>query len=364
MVEFGMCEKGRNKESVRGPQKWLMFRAAKKPSSYHLLSHMPKVYNYVFAPIGNARVSDEMLDCGSFRVQSVRGEALRNIARLMNEHSPALRDTLPYDLEHADEVVFVIKSLQIVEDDSTYDPDSNLGTIEYIPEQYDVFRKERICFNMICREPVFLPIALCADDFPPVRSLAWFWYPDVRDWLFRFHEEQAIQKSTVRPIQKLMTFQSGEFLDRREWLTQALLEYDVGCQFRREFNDRLRDYFSTLEALYTVEKEGIAQNLATRVAMVLAGRDEEYGEVLDRVKNLYNACSSKRHGKQTSNLHEEDLVELREYVRRGILMAFELSKQVKGLGDWQKICKRLLNPRDKQLLQELESIRGGWDAIW
>lgn len=227
---------------------------------------------------------------------------MRNIACLMDEHSDDSRDTLPYDIEEADEVVFVIKSLQIKEDDSTYDPDLEIYMIEYTPEQYDVFRKERICFNLICRESVFLPVVLCADDFPTVRSLAWFWHPDVRDWLFISHEEQVIQKSTVRSIQKLMLFQSGEFLDKREWLTRALSEYDVGCQFLREFNDCLRDYFSALEALYPVENERITQNLATRVAMVLAGNDEEYGKVLDRVKKLYNACSSIRHGKQKTSM--------------------------------------------------------------
>lgn len=326
---------------------------------------MPKVYHYVFAPLVNARVPDEMLDCGSFRVQSVRSEALRNIARLMNEHSPDLRDTSPDDLGQADEAVFVVKPLRVEEDDSTYDPDLDMYSIEYTPKQYDVFRKERICFNLICRESVFLPVVLCADDFPTVRSLAWFWDLHTRDWWFNSHEEQVIQKSMVGSIQKLMILQSGEFLDGREWLTRALLEYEVGCRFGRELNDCLRDYFSALEALYSVEKEGIAQKLATRVAMVLAGTDEEYGGVLDRIKELYGASSSKRHGSKPKYLfHKEDLVELREYVRRGILMAFELPKQAKGLGDWQKICKGLLNPRDKKLLQELEHIRGDLDAIW
>ena len=325
---------------------------------------MPKVYHYVFAPLVNAHVPDEMLDCGSFRVQSVRSEELRKIARLMNEHSPDARDTSPDDLEEADEAVFVVKSLQIVEDDSTYNPDFDLYTIEYTPKQCDVFRKERICFNLICKQSVFTPVVLCADDFPTVRSLAWFWDSDTRDWWFSSQEEQVIQKSMVGLIQKLMIFQSGEFLDKREWLTQALSKYEVGCRFRREFNDCLRDYFSTLEALYTVEKDGIAQNLATRVAMVLAGRDEEYGEVLGRIKKLYDACSSMRHGSKTKDLHGEDLVELREYVRRGILMAFELSKQANGLDKWQKICKRLLNPRDPELRRDLKNIRGGLDAIW
>jgi len=326
---------------------------------------MPKVYHYVFAPIVNVRVPDEMLDCGSFRIQSVRSETLRKIARLMNEHSPDARDISPDDLEQADEAVFVVKSLQIIEDDSTYDPDSNLYTIEYTPKQYDVFRKERICFNLICRESVFSPVVLCADDFPTIRSLAWFWDSDTRDWWFSSHEEQVIQKSTAGFIQKLMIFQSGEFLDKRGWLTRALSHYEVGCRFRREFNDCLRDYFSALEALYTDDsKEGVTNKLATRVAMVLAGNDEEYGKVLDRIKKLYNACSSNRHGSQTKNLHVEDLMEIREYVRRGILMAFELSKQVKGLDNWQKICERLLGTRDKQLLQELDSMRGGLGAVW
>ncbi len=48
---------------------------------------MPKVYHYVFVRLVNARVPEDILDCGSFRVQSVRSEALRNIARLMNKSS-------------------------------------------------------------------------------------------------------------------------------------------------------------------------------------------------------------------------------------------------------------------------------------
>ncbi len=145
---------------------------------------MSKIYHYVFAPIVNIRVPDEMLDCGSFRIQSVRGEALHKIARLMNEQSPDARDTSPDDLERADEAVFVVKSLQIVENDSNSgyypDLDSGLYTIEYKPNRYDVFRKERICFNLICRESVFSPVVLCTDDFPTVRSLAWFWDSDTR----------------------------------------------------------------------------------------------------------------------------------------------------------------------------------------
>ena len=330
---------------------------------------MPKAYHYVFAPLVNIRVpSDDMLDCGSFRVWSVHNKALRDILDLMHESSPDKRDTFFDDLEEADEAVFVVKSLQIIED-STYcpHPDLDLYTIKYTPEPYDVFCKERICFNLICKQSVFTPVVLCADDFPTVRSLAWFWNTEDgrREWQISSHEGQEFRKSMAESIKKLMIRQSGEFIDERKWLTRALSKYESGNWFKRKSNDRMLDYFSALEALYTDDStEGTSLKLTTRVAMVLSGGDKEYGEALDRIKKFYDARSSSSHGSQTKDLHEEDLAELREYVRRGILMAFELSKQAKGQGDWQKICKRLLNPRDTKLLQELESIRGGLDAVW
>jgi hypothetical protein len=98
--------------------------------------------------------------------------------------------------------------------------------------------------------------------------------------------------------------------------------------------------------------------------MVLAESDEQSGKVMDRVRKLYNACSSQRHGSKAPDLQEEDLFVLRTYVRRGILMAFELSRSANGPGDWQKTCKDLLNPRDEKLLLKLRDIRAGWNAIW
>lgn len=329
---------------------------------------MSKIYHCAFAPLVNAQVpSDDMLDCGSFRVRSVRNKALRDILDLMHEHSPDKRDTFFDDLEEADEAAFVVKDIQINEDDTDYDPDSDIISVKYTPKPYDVFCKERICFNLTCKQSVFTPVVLCADDFPTVRSLAWFWNTEVgrREWQISSHEGQELRKSMVESIKKLMIRQSGEFIDERKWLTRALSKYESGNWFKRKSNDRLLDYFSALEALYTDDStEGTSLKLPIRVAMVLSDGDEEYGEVQDRIKKLYDARSSNSHGSQTKDLRKDDLAELREYVRRGILMAFELSKQAKGPGDWQRICKRLLKPRDPELRQDLKNIRGGLGAIW
>ncbi len=305
---------------------------------------------------------DEVLDYGSFRIQNVRGEALRNIARVMDDTSPDVRDTSPNDLERADEAAFIVKPLQIQMDTEPLDDD--LSTVKFTPTAHDAFRKERVCFNLLCHKPVFTPVVLCADDFPTVRSVHWFWNSDTRDWWFAPNQGQTLYASQAELVQRLIASQCGEFLDGRRWLTMALSEYESGCEFQRKPNDCLRDYFSALEALYTVEQSGMSQNLATRVAMVLARSDAEYGELLAGIKQLYHVCSSKRHGSQASDLQAEDMTELRTYARRGILMAIELSRPAKGPCDWQTICKRLLNPRDTKLLLELKDIRGGLEAIW
>ncbi len=105
---------------------------------------LPEAYHYVFAPLVNAHVPDDVLDCGSFRVQSIRGEALRNIAYLMVKHSIDARDTSPNDLELADEAAFVVKPLQV---EVTTKPDPNfpegIQIIESTPSGYDAFSKER-----------------------------------------------------------------------------------------------------------------------------------------------------------------------------------------------------------------------------
>ena len=334
-----------------------------------------ETYQYVFSPLVNVSLSEERHEVGPFSARKVSGDTLEHLWRWMQHSSGGACNPRLY-AEAPAEASFVVKDHSVVVKEAPgieeNEPSEGVDDLPLIRwRDHDVFRKERMCLNLCFNEAISTPIVFCADEFPIVHQGMEFWSsPDAReDWTpGGANGGQQITDAAASAIRDLMVLQADEFLVKRQWLKRALHIYDNASCLEREPDDQFRDYWETLEALFTDRSmEGMKDKLAQRIAMVLTHTDEGYTQTSNRLKELYNMRSKKTHGAhpiKDENAYKEVAAELRRCVRQSILMALKLSKSADSNSKWESRCKKLLDVRDRGQIEELKHIRDRWSAVW
>ncbi len=323
-----------------------------------------ETYHYVFGPLVNAALSGEKLRLNSSTTfWRVDGESLKRLWHRMQSDNMDVGNHWA-NAPTPSEAVFVVKEYPVVCEDGEADETGLYNSVS-TPPASDVFRKERACLNLSFDRAIATPIAFCSDDFPVVRKMGQYWdTPDIReDWDPEATDrEQVVDERTVPVLRKLMTYQAEEFLEKREWLNNALTRYDEASGLGRKPKDGFADYVEALEALFTEGHEGISDKLATRVAMALAD-EEEYSQFFEWLKKAYTVSSKKRHGRSVDPPEWEKLPTLRKVVRQSILVALGLSREIHS-GDWTDKLLPRFGKRDKDLIEQLGRIRKEWNVVW
>lgn len=234
----------------------------------------------------------------------------------------------------------------------------------------DPMGKEWRCLNLVLAEPVHILGVYQADDFPIPGNGGEAWvdpsWPSLPS-TYDASDGQEFQAHHSEHICNLLPLLSDEYLATRPWLLHALEAYACASDSGRSKVDRLSDFIGVLNVLYARGDSGLTDKLSNRVANVLAKDNSEYSTVTSRIKELYKSRSKKAHGELVGlekKVMPSDLAELRQIVRRSILMAIQLSKGYQKQETWDRFCADLSNARNDTLLSQLERVRNGFADIW
>jgi len=315
---------------------------------------MTNASHFLFSPLTNVSLTaGEAIECGHFfKVVPVSGPSLRHLQTWMEHKSSENRQG--WLLAETQEGVFILKPEQDSEKRGS-----------------DAFQRERRCLNLVLKDAVHTLAVYRADDFPIPGEGGEVWFSDSWADLPETYEASGGQPfDTHHQVHglHLMPLLCDEFLSRRPWLQHALQGYEEANDPGKSKVERLSEYLAALNVLYMEKREGITEGLSTRVAMVLARDDDEHSTIMRHLGELYRKPRSKKaHGEVVGlerTIPSSELNELRQEVRRGLLMGMELSKGHQSVSSWERFCSELRMVRSSALQSTLQDVRERWRDIW